>query len=80
MVSEALEDSLSLAGTNRTGWSSWLWGRIESNYQCCGLPGRVEHSHWSRSIDILSSDWLDHPVSYAIKNMLKAPNAPFLGL
>ena len=26
---------------------------------------RVEHSHWSRSVEILCSDWLDHIVADA---------------
>ena len=26
---------------------------------------RVEHSHWSRSVEILCSDWLDHNVADA---------------
>ena len=31
----------------------------------------MEHSHWSRSLEILCSDWLDHDVANAIKTQLK---------
>ena len=30
-----------------------------------GVEVRVEHSHWSRSIDILHSDWLSSIFCYA---------------
>ena len=30
------------------------------------MSGRVEHSHWSRSLEILGSDWLNLTMHYAV--------------
>ena len=38
VVREGLNDSLTAYQEDKKGWSSWLWKKIKSHYQCCVLP------------------------------------------
>ena len=42
VVREGLNDSLTAYQEDKPGWSSWLWQKIKSHYQCCVLPPYID--------------------------------------